>query len=172
MTVGRTITGRVRAILLCAALAAGFTLAGAAQAQSGGAADAPLPPLVPAAEFLAANAKQPGVKALPSGVQVKVLTAGDPGGDSPALGDLMELEYEGRLTNGKVFDSTHGKSTNLQLLGLVKAWMEVLPTMRPGDEWMIYAPPAMGYGEAGHEGVPPGAALVFRVKLLGFMQGE
>jgi peptidylprolyl isomerase/FKBP-type peptidyl-prolyl cis-trans isomerase FklB len=38
--------------------------------------------------------------------------------------------------------------------------------MRVGDEWIIYLPPTLGYGEQGRPGIPPNSVMVFRLKLL------
>ena len=153
------------AILFGAALLVG----GAAQAQT-----APAAPAATAApaDFLAANAKAPGVVALPSGLQYKVITSG-PAGPSPKPGDIIKVQYEGTLTSGKVFDSTDpGKSALMPFEGLIPAWMEAIPKMHVGDEWMIYAPPALGYGPAGAGPIPPNSVLVFKVKLVGMLSAD
>jgi peptidylprolyl isomerase/FKBP-type peptidyl-prolyl cis-trans isomerase FklB len=51
--------------------------------------------------------------------------------------------------------------------GLIPAWREAMPLMHPGDEWMLWVPPRMGYGVEGKGPVPPNAVLVFRIELLG-----
>jgi len=55
---------------------------------------------------------------------------------------------------------------------LVPAWMEALPKMKVGDEWMLYVPPQLGYGERGAGPIPPNSVLVFRVKLLGMLAAD
>jgi FKBP-type peptidyl-prolyl cis-trans isomerase FklB len=135
-------------------------------------APAPAAP-VPAADFLAANAKAAGVKTLPSGLQYKVVTSG-PAGASPKAGDVIKVHYEGALTNGAVFDSSfqRGKPEIMPLDGLVTGWMEAIPLMHVGDEWMLYLPPELGYGAEGAGPIPAGAALVFRIKLLGMLSAD
>ena len=45
--------------------------------------------------------------------------------------------------------------------------MEALPMMRPGDEWELWIPPELGYGDGSGDGtIPPGAVLHFRVELI------
>jgi FKBP-type peptidyl-prolyl cis-trans isomerase len=131
------------------------------------------PPASDAASFLAANAKAAGVKTLPSGLQYKVIASG-PAGPSPKPGDVIKVHYEGALTSGAVFDSSfqRGKAEIMQLDGLVPGWMEGIPLMRVGDEWMLYLPPDLGYGADGAGPIPPGAALVFRIKLLGMLSAD
>jgi len=58
-----------------------------------------------AASWMRANAKRDGVKTLPSGLQYSVIKTGT--GASPAPGDLVKVHYEGKLTNGEVFDSSY-----------------------------------------------------------------
>src|SRR5436309_2409144 len=110
----------VMRLALPLALAAAL-IAGAAAAQPAAA-----PPAAPApgnGDFLAANAKAPGVVTLPSGLQYKVVASGPPGGASPKPGDVVKVHYEGKLTNGQVFDSSfeRGKPMLMPLDGLVAA---------------------------------------------------
>jgi FKBP-type peptidyl-prolyl cis-trans isomerase len=130
-------------------------------------------PLQAPAEFLAANAKAPGVQTLPSGLQYKVIQSGPPG-PSPRPGDAIKVHYEGTLTNGTVFDSSFARNKPLlmPLANLVPAWMEALPRMRVGDEWMLYVPPELGYGPEGSGPIPPNAVLIFRIKLLGLLSAD
>ena len=124
------------------------------------------------ADFLAANAKKPGVVTLPSGLQYKVVHAGPAAGAHPAEGDEIKVHYEGTTIDGQVFDSTFatGAPAVMPLAHLVPGWMEALPLMRPGDEWMLYVPASLGYGDKGAGGViPPGAVLVFRLQLIGVL---
>jgi FKBP-type peptidyl-prolyl cis-trans isomerase len=157
---------RRAALALCA-----FAIAGSAQARQP-APPASAPPAAPA-DFLAANAKAPDVKILPSGLQYKVVTAG-PAGPSPKPGDIIKVHYEGKLANGQVFDSSfaRGKPALMPLDSLIPAWMEAIPRMHVGDEWMLYVPPALGYGAEGAGPIPPNAVLIFRVKLLGVLSAD
>lgn len=125
-----------------------------------------------AGAFLAANAKKPGVVVLPSGLQYRVIKAGPAAGPHPAEGDDIKVHYEGRLIDGKVFDSSfeRGVPAVMPLARLVPGWMEAIPLMRPGDEWELVLPASLGYGDNGAGGdIPPGAALVFRIQLLGVL---
>ena len=142
------------AILIGAALLFG----GAAHAQGLAQNDGPVAASSPAdaAQFLATNAKAPGVVALPSGLQYKVVTSGA-AGPSPKKGDIIKVQYEGSLTSGKVFDNNDGKPALMPLDGLIPAWMEAIPKMHVGDEWVIYAPPSLGYGPQGAGPIPPTA---------------
>jgi FKBP-type peptidyl-prolyl cis-trans isomerase len=145
----------------------------AVQAQPA-AAPAPAAALQAPAAYLAANARQPGVQTLPSGLQYKIVTSGPAGGPSPKPEDIIKVHYEGALTNGQVFDSSFARQKPLimPLANLVPAWMEALPRMHVGDEWMLYVPPELGYGPEGQGPIPPNAVLVFRIKLIGMLSAD
>ncbi len=123
-----------------------------------------------AKDFLEKNAKAEGVVTLPSGVQYKVLKAGAATGQSPKLIDTVKVHYEGKLIDGKIFDSSYERGTPavFGLQNLVPAWQEALPKMKPGDVWELYVPPAMGYGEMGAGEIPPNSVLIFKIELVDF----
>jgi peptidylprolyl isomerase/FKBP-type peptidyl-prolyl cis-trans isomerase FklB len=50
--------------------------------------------------------------------------------------------------------------------------MEAVPRMRVGDEWILYVPPALGYGAEGAGPIPPNSVLVFRLKLTGMLSAD
>lgn len=121
-----------------------------------------------AAFFMESNAKADGVQTLPSGLQYKVVASGPSGAPSPDRNDLVRVDYEGALTDGTVFDSsfTRGQPYVTTAEQVVPGWTEALQRMKVGDEWMLYVPPELGYGERGQGQIPPNAVLVFRIKLL------
>ena len=126
-------------------------------------------------KFLDQNRKQKGVSVLGDGLQYKVVASGPADGPHPAKGDEVKVDYTGSLLSGSVFDSTSatGQPAVLELGHLIPAWQEVLPRMRPGDDWLIYTPPSLGYGAAGHPPViPPNSVLVFDIKLLGVLKSD
>jgi FKBP-type peptidyl-prolyl cis-trans isomerase len=123
--------------------------------------------------FLANNAKQPGVVVLPDGLQYKVVRSGPATGNKPHAQDEVKVNYEGKLIDGTVFDSSfeRGQPAAMPLNNLVKAWQEALQMMRPGDEWILYVPPKLGYGAEGKGPIPPNAVLIFRIQLIDFLPG-
>ncbi len=155
---------RLLPLVLIAALGAG----GPALAQP-----APAAPATAGVDFLAKNAKAPGVISLPSGLQYKVVSAG-PAGRSPKPGDIIKVHYEGTLVGGQVFDSSiaRGKPVLFPLANLVPGGMQALPMMHVGDEWMLYLPADLGYGPEGQGPIPPNAVLIFRIKLLGMLSAD
>lgn len=123
------------------------------------------------AAFLAKNAKADGVRVLPSGLQYKVVKSGPVTGPMPRKGDDIKINYEGTLLTGEVFDSSYRRGTPavMPLENLVPGWMEALPRMHVGDEWIVYLPAKLGYGADGAGPIPPNSVLVFRIELLGVM---
>ena len=118
--------------------------------------------------FLAENAKREGVKVTETGLQYEVLT--------PALGikptptDTVTCHYEGRLIDGTVFDSSYrrGEPASFPLQGVIRGWTEGLQLMSIGSKFRFFIPFNLAYGAQGAGGsIPPYAALVFDVELLG-----
>ena len=117
-------------------------------------------------KFLQENGKKPDVKTTASGLQYKVLKAGE--GRSPSAEDTVEVHYRGTLINGKEFDSSYkrNKSVTFPLGGVIKGWTEGLQLMKEGAEYEFYIPPELGYGTAGTSGIPPNSVLIFKVVLI------
>jgi peptidylprolyl isomerase/FKBP-type peptidyl-prolyl cis-trans isomerase FklB len=118
--------------------------------------------------FMAKVAKEPGVKVLPSGLAYKIVRSGPATGLKPGPHDEVKVHYEGKLEDGKVFDSSYerGQPAAMPLDRLIPAWQEALQLMRPGDEWILYVPSNLGYGQDGAGEIPPGAPLTFRIELI------
>lgn len=118
-------------------------------------------------QFLDSNRQRPGVETMPSGLLFEIITEGE--GPHPAATDLVKVTYTGRLSDGTVFDSSD-KPVQFPVNRLVPGFTEGLMLMKPGGEYRIFIPPALGYGDKGAAGIiPPGAALDFTVKLLEIM---
>lgn len=122
-------------------------------------------------EFMAKNAKEPGVVTLPQGLQYKVVREGPQGGLHPTQADEVKVHYEGKLLDGTVFDSSfaRGKAAIMPADGLIQGWLEALPKMKVGDEWTLYIPSELGYGPRDMGEIPPDSVLVFRLQLLGML---
>lgn len=121
------------------------------------------------------NPELPEVKKTESGLQYVVLASGDPSGKSPVNGQFVLVHYDGRLAEtGAPFDSSYerGDPEAFPSNGLIAGWVEALSIMKPGDRWMLYIPPDLGYGAEGTPGgpIPPNAPLQFEVELLSVMQ--
>ena len=117
--------------------------------------------------WMAANAKKAGVKTLPSGVQYKVIKEGN--GAMPKDTSLVTVNYEGRLIDGTVFDSSYkrGESATFPLNGVIAGWTEGVQLMSEGAKYRFFIPYQLAYGERGAgAAIPPFAALVFDVELI------
>ena len=120
-------------------------------------------------DFLAANAKKEGVKATASGLQYKVVKAGNASGKSPGPRDTVKVHYHGTLPDGSVFDSSvdRGEPVSFPVDGVIPGWTEALQLMKEGDKWQIVIPAKLAYGENGAPPkIGPNTALVFDVELL------
>ncbi|WP_328830870.1 FKBP-type peptidyl-prolyl cis-trans isomerase [Thermaurantiacus tibetensis] len=119
--------------------------------------------------YLAENARKAGVTVLPSGVQVEVLKGGG-SGTAPGAQDFVLVQYEGRLTDGTVFDSSYarGQPAAFGVGDVIPGLAEALQRMKPGEKHRITIPPALAYGRegAGNGVIPPNSVLVFEVELL------
>lgn len=128
----------------------------------------PAPPqTAPGPDFLARNAAAKGVVTTPSGLQYFVIKSGPPTGRSPAAADSVVFDYEGKLTTGETFDSSYARGQPLSggVSNFVPGFTEALMLMRPGDEWIVWIPPALGYGDRASETIPTNSVLRFRMGL-------
>ena len=118
-------------------------------------------------EFLAKNKKQQGVVTLPSGVQYKVLKAGN--GTVPADTSTVMVHYEGKTIDGKVFDSSYkrGEPVTMRCNQVIKGWTDALTHMPAGSKWEVYIPQNLAYGErAQGQDIKPFSTLVFTIELI------
>ena len=118
------------------------------------------------AGFLAANRRKPGVVALPSGVQYKVLAAGS-GARHPVDASTVLCRYQGALADGASFDRSDDKAASaLKVSGLVPGLREAVKLMNAGARWEVVVPPERGFGPRGTQGVPPNAVLVYTIEIV------
>ncbi|WP_308227402.1 FKBP-type peptidyl-prolyl cis-trans isomerase [uncultured Prevotella sp.] len=117
-------------------------------------------------EWMAANAKKPGVKTLPSGVQYKVIKEG--AGQMPKDTSVVKVNYEGRLIDGTVFDSSYknGQPVTLRANQVIKGWTEALVHMPAGSVWEVYIPQELAYGDREQGQIKPYSPLVFKIELI------
>jgi FKBP-type peptidyl-prolyl cis-trans isomerase len=126
------------------------------------------------AAFLAKNKSEEGVQTTQSGLQYKVLKEGD--GPKPKASDTVVVNYEGKLIDGTVFDSSYkrGMPLTFQVGGVIKGWTEGLQLMNVGSTYMLYIPSDLAYGDDDHPGgiIKGGSTLVFKVELLEIKKGK
>ncbi|MBI3726510.1 FKBP-type peptidyl-prolyl cis-trans isomerase [bacterium] len=119
------------------------------------------------AAFLEKNKTADGVSVTPSGLQYKVVTRGT--GKKPTAQDAVVVNYEGKLLDGTVFDSSYkrGEPLTFGVSEVIRGWTEGLQLMETGSTFMLYIPSDMAYGENPPPGViGPNAVLVFKVELI------
>jgi FKBP-type peptidyl-prolyl cis-trans isomerase FklB len=117
--------------------------------------------------FLAKNKEDKDVVTLPSGLQYKILKAGD--GKKPKAEETVEVNYRGTLIDGTEFDSSYkrGQTATFPVNGVIKGWTEALQLMPVGSKWQLFIPSELAYGPRGSGPViGPNAVLVFEVELI------
>lgn len=121
-------------------------------------------------KFLAENAKKDSVKVTPSGLQYKILTAGT--GAVPTATQKVKVNYEGRLIDGTVFDSSYKRQQPATFAAnqVIKGWTEALTMMPVGSKWELYIPQELAYGDRETGKIPPFSMLIFTVELLEIVQ--
>lgn len=126
-------------------------------------------PLQNAAEakaWLEEVAKQKGVQKTESGLLYRIDREGD-NSIKPTAEDTVEVDYEGKLKDGYVFDSSYerGESIQFPLNGVIKGWTEGLQLIGKGGQITLWIPSDLGYGVNGSGPIGPNAALEFKVEL-------
>jgi FKBP-type peptidyl-prolyl cis-trans isomerase FklB len=121
-----------------------------------------------AKEFLEHNAHEKGVTTTASGLQYKVIAAGDSKAAHIVPTDKVTVEYRGRLIDGSEFDSSYsrGVPATFPVGGVIKGWQEALVLMKPGAKWQLFIPPDLAYGASPRPKIPPGSLLIFEVNVV------
>ncbi|WP_151738154.1 FKBP-type peptidyl-prolyl cis-trans isomerase [Acinetobacter junii] len=117
--------------------------------------------------FLAENAKKPDIITTKSGLQYQVLQQGT--GKSPKLTSTVKVNYEGRLIDGTVFDSSIARNhpVEFKLNQVISGWTEGVQTMKEGGKSRFFVPSNLAYGDVGAGGaIGPNSTLIFDIELL------
>ncbi len=117
--------------------------------------------------YLDKAAAEQGAERTESGLVYRILQAGS--GDRPKATDTVKVHYRGTLINGTEFDSSYKRNDPAQfaLNGVIKCWTEGLQKMQTGAKARLVCPSDIAYGDRGRPSIPPGAALIFEIELLG-----
>ena len=119
------------------------------------------------AKMLAANGKKNGVVTTESGLQYQIVREGN--GVKPSERDTVEVNYEGKNLDGKVFDSSYerGATVTFPLNGVIKGWTEGMQYVGEGGEIMLWIPAELAYGDRNvGADIGPNEALTFKVELV------
>ena len=116
--------------------------------------------------FLAENKSHEGVVSLPSGLQYRILKAGD--GKKPTENDTVVCQYRLTLIDGRELDSAESRNqpATFSVKAAIKGWAEALPLMPVGSRWQLFVPPSLAYGERATAGIGPNATLIFEMELM------
>ena len=119
-------------------------------------------------EFLLINRKKTGVEELPSGLQYKVLEAGN--GEQPSLESSVSVHYRAMFINGKVYRSSleRGMLYHFAIADEIAAWQEALPMMHEGAKWRLFVPAHLAYGAnpPRSEAIAPNQTLIMDIELI------
>ncbi len=123
------------------------------------------------AAFLSQNKTNEGIVSLPSGLQYKILKAGN--GPKPSEGDSVECCFRGTLIDGQEFaGSEPGKPATFKMSEVISGWKEALQLMPLGSRWRLFIPPQLAYGEQGAgrsklaPKVGPNTTLIYELELV------
>lgn len=117
--------------------------------------------------FLAENAKKSDIITTKSGLQYQVLQQG--AGKSPKLTSTVKVNYEGRLIDGTVFDSSIARNhpVEFKLNQVISGWTEGVQTMKEGGKSRFFVPSNLAYGDVGAgDAIGPNSTLIFDIELL------
>ena len=118
-------------------------------------------------KFLASNKTKPGVVTTASGLQYKIIKAGN--GPKPNDNQMVVVNY--RLTNmkGEEIDSSYQykQPATFPVKGMIPGFVEAIKLMGKGAKWQLFIPAKLGYGEQGAgDKIAPNSVLIFEVELL------
>lgn len=116
--------------------------------------------------FLAENAKKPGVVTTSSGLQYQVIKEGT--GKLPTASSQVTVNYEGKLLDGTVFDSSIARHepVTFPLNQVIPGWTEGLQLMKEGAKYRFFIPSELAYGAVESGPIPANSTLIFEVELI------
>ncbi|HGJ5872213.1 MAG TPA: FKBP-type peptidyl-prolyl cis-trans isomerase [Arsenophonus apicola] len=101
-----------------------------------------------------------------SGLIYKIEKPGE--GAKPTDKDTVVVNYEGRLIDGSVFDSSYKRNEPLTIAldSVIPGWTEGLQQLKKGGKIQLIIPPELGYGKSAAAAIPANSTLIFNVELL------
>jgi FKBP-type peptidyl-prolyl cis-trans isomerase FklB len=127
-----------------------------------------------AKDFLARNGREKGVVTTASGLQYKIIAAGDKKAPAISSTDTVTVDYRGKLIDGTEFDSSYsrGVPATFPVNGVIKGWQEALVLMKPGAKWQLFVPPDLAYGQRAQPKIPANSLLIFEVNVISAESGS
>jgi len=127
-----------------------------------------------AKDFLARNGHEKGVVTTASGLQYKIIAAGDKKAPAISPTDSVTVDYRGKLIDGTEFDSSYSRGTpaTFPVNGVIKGWQEALMLMKPGAKWQLFVPPELAYGQRSQPKIPANSMLIFEVNVISAESGN
>jgi len=118
-------------------------------------------------DYMAEVAKKEGIKELGDGIYYEVLTEGT--GAIPADTSRVSVNYEGKLLNDTIFDSSYQRNEPAKFMvkQVIPGWTKALTNMPVGSTWRVYIPQEQAYGERETGKILPYSCLIFKIELLG-----
>lgn len=117
--------------------------------------------------YLKEKAQEKNIQSTESGILYEVVEMGD--GPKPKATDKVRVNYEGKTTEGKIFDSSYerGQPAEFPLNRVIAGWTEILQEMPVGSTWITTLPPHLAYGEQGSPpNIGPNEVLIFKIELI------
>ena len=118
--------------------------------------------------YLAGLKKNPRVVELPDGLRYEILRTGE--GPKPKLGQVVIVDYTGRLIDGTIFDQTYNEPLHVEVGSVIPGWNEGIQQINKGGRIKLYVPPAIGYGDENVSGVvsriPANSLLIYEIELI------
>lgn len=117
-------------------------------------------------KFLEEAQKESGAKVTPTGIVYVIVDEGDVN-LKPTINDTVTVDYEGKFSDGKVFDSSYerGVPATFPLNGVIEGWKEGMQFVGKGGHIKLWIPSELAYGEYGSGPIGGNQALFFDVKV-------
>ena len=117
--------------------------------------------------FFIDNKKNDQTIEVEPGLQYRIISEGDPNGQSPGLNQTISAHFHGTLISGDVFwTSWEEGPLTIELSKLIIGCQKIMSLMKKGDKWKVFIDPTMAYGEEGRPGIPSNSILIFEIELL------
>lgn len=117
-------------------------------------------------DFLNSNKMKDGVVVTESGLQYKILEAGNDVKAGPK--DTVYVHYTGTLIDGTEFDATDKTKdpVKMQLNRVIKGWQEGMQLVGEGGKIQLFVPDSLAYGSRPVGNIGPNSTLIFDVEVV------